>query len=90
MWHLGNAISQNKMIASKEGENLDMRYKADYVGYELGNFLPPDYRGHENCDVFFLLLQNPSPDTKAETFSVRLGKTRYLDDPFSSDCLKVF
>lgn len=66
-----------------------MRYKADYIGYELGYFLLPDYTGHEKCDVFFLLLQNPIPDTNAETFGIRLGKTRSLDAPFYSDCLMV-
>lgn len=30
-----------------------MKYEANYIGYELGNFLPPDYQGHEKCDVFF-------------------------------------
>lgn len=66
-----------------------MRYEADYIGYELGNFLLPDYRGHEKCDVFFLLLQKPIPNTNAESFYVKLGKTRYLEGPFYSDCLKV-
>ena len=66
-----------------------MRYKADYIGYELGNFLHPRYQGHEKCDVFFLLLQNPAPDKDADTFCAKLGKTRYLDVPFYVDCLKV-
>lgn len=66
-----------------------MHYKSDYIGYELGNFLLPDYKGHENCDAFFLLLQNPSPDINADTFCVKLGKARYLDGPFYSDCLRV-
>lgn len=64
-------------------------YKANYIGYELGNFLLPDYKGHEKCDVFFLLLQNPKPADDCETFTVKLGKTRGLNDEFFADCLKV-
>lgn len=66
-----------------------MRYEANYIGYELGNFLPPEYQGHEKCDVFFLLLQNPIPNRNAETFCVKLGKSRFLDGNFYADCLKV-
>ena len=66
-----------------------MGYKADYIGYELGNFLHPRYQGHEKCDVFFLLLQNPNPNKEADTFCVKLGKSRYWDIPLFVDCLKV-
>lgn len=65
-----------------------MEYKANYIGYELGNFLPPMYKGCEKAGVFFLLLQKPISND-GETFSVKLGKTRFLDGFFYTDCLKV-
>lgn len=66
-----------------------MKYEANYIGYELGNFLPPGYQGNEKCDVFFLLLQNPMPNRSADTFCVKLGKSRFLDGCFYADCLKA-
>ena len=57
-----------------------MRYEANYIGYELGNFLPPDYQGHEKCDVFFLLLQNLMPNRSVDTFCIKLGKSRFLEE----------
>lgn len=66
-----------------------MKYEANYIGYELGNFLPPSYQGNEKCDVFFLLLQNPMPNRGADTFCVKLGKSRFLDGCFYADCLKA-
>lgn len=66
-----------------------MRHIADHIGYELGNFLPPRYSGYEKSDVFFLLLQNPTPNYSTEKFSVKLGKTRFLNGEFYTDCLKA-
>lgn len=65
------------------------RYEENCIGYELGNFLPPKYKGSEKCEMFFLLLQNPNPDKESEDFLVKLGKTRFLDGGFKSDCLKA-
>lgn len=66
-----------------------MYYKPNYIGYELGYYLLPKYKGYKNCDFFFVLLQNPYPDENAEQFSVKLGKTRSLDGKFYADCKKV-
>lgn len=65
------------------------RYIENYIGYELGYFLSPKYKGSENCELFFLLLQNPNPNQNSENFFVKLGKTRFLNGDFKADCQKV-
>ena len=66
-----------------------MSYEPNYIGYELGYYLCPAYKGYVDCNIFYILLQNPKPDKNAEMFSVKLGKTRTLDKMFYSDCKKV-
>lgn len=67
-----------------------MRQFADYWGYELGNFLVPKI---DNIGMFFLMLQKPlhykDVDDGVQSFQVKLGKTRFLNGDFSTECLKV-
>lgn len=70
-----------------------MRYNEDYKGYELGHYVTPRYKGYDG-GLFFLLLMdpnvNPYKDYDGEKFLIRLGKTRYLSQPFfTMDCTKV-
>ena len=65
-----------------------MRFNADYWGYELGHFLPPEV---DDIGRFFILLQKPMHyyEENDDTFLVKLGKSRFLDKNFKIDCLKV-